>query len=237
MADSNTRPSVADTFTRLLRLNLTGGPRVVSREQLMEESEAHIARVARRASSIEQQIAAQILANPHDYRRWEVEHERLMTAVARPNRSAVQARALLSTAFSLVHRKALFEYLRGHAVRGTGRRELMAHFHGKRSYSLAIVAEHGNYLRGSASLICAEHVGTTMLAHQAFGASFRRYEQLYAEYFRSYCDSYLAPPATAEDDSDSMRSLLPHLKRDVLDVRARLLALPVAPPAGAKPRR
>ena len=237
MSASSTRPSIADTFTRLLRLNLTGGPPVVSRELLMEESEAHMARVARGAASIEQQIAAQILANPHDYRRWEVEHARLMMAVARPNRGAVQARALLSTAFSLVHRKALFEYLRGHAVRGTSRRDLMQHFHGTRSYSQAIVAEHSNYLRGSASLLCAEHFGATILVHQAFGDPFRRYEQLYSEYFRSYCDSYLAPPAQAEDDSDSMRALLPHLKRDVLDVRARLLALPVTPAAGRRSKR
>ena len=237
MADSSARASIADTFTRLLRLNLTGGPAALSREQLMEESEAHIARVARRAASIEQQIAAQILANPHDYRRWEVEHEQLMAAVARPNKSAVQARTLLSSAFSLAHRKALFEYLRAHAVRGPGRRELMQHFHGNRSYSQAIVAEHSNYLRSSASLICTEHFGATILAHEGFGAPFRRYEQLYAEYFRSYCDSYLAPPSAAEDDSDSMRAFLPHLKRDVLDVRARLLALPVTPPAGTHSKR
>ena len=237
MSASSARPSIADTFTRLLRLNLTGGPPVVSRELLMEESEAHIARIARRDASLEQQIAAQILANPHDYRRWEVEHERLMAAVARPNRSAVQARALLSTAFSLVHRRALFEYLRGHAVRGTGRRDLMQHFHGNRSYSQAMVTEHSNYLRSSASLLCAEHFGTTILVHQAFGDPFRRYEQLYAEYFRSYCDSYLAPPAAANGDSDSVRTLLPFLKRDVLDVRARLLALPIAPAVGAQTRR
>ena len=237
MSASSARPSIADTFTRLLRLNLTGGPPVVSRELLMEESEAHIARIARRDASLEQQIAAQILANPHDYRRWEVEHERLMAAVARPNRSAVQARALLSTAFSLVHRRALFEYLRGHAVRGTGRRDLIQHFHGNRSYSQAMVTEHSNYLRSSASLLCAEHFGTTILVHQAFGDPFRRYEQLYAEYFRSYCDSYLAPPAAANGDSDSVRTLLPYLKRDVLDVRARLLALPIAPAVGAQTRR
>jgi hypothetical protein len=237
MADSSARSSIADTFTKLLRLNLAGGPPLVTREQLMAESEAHIARAARKGPSPEQQVAAQILANPTDYRNWEAEHERLMAAVARPNRSGVQTRALLSTAFSLVHRKALFEYLRGHEVRGLGRRELIQHFHGQKSYTQAIVAEHSNYLRSSASLICAEHFGTTILAHQAFGSPFRRYEHLYAEYFRSYCDSYLTPPSKTEDVSDSMRALLPHLKRDVLDVRARLLAMPATPPPGAPSRR
>mgnify|MGYP007099633586 CR=1 FL=1 len=96
MPDSNARSSIADTFTKLLRLNLAGGPPLVTHEQLMAESEAHIARAARKSASPEQQIATQILANPTDYRAWEAEHERLMAAVARPNRSAVQARALLS---------------------------------------------------------------------------------------------------------------------------------------------
>jgi hypothetical protein len=237
MPDSNARSTIADTFTKLLRLNLAGGPALVTHEQLMAESEAHIARTARKNSSPEQQIAAQILANPTDYRSWEAEHERLMAAVARPNRSAVQARALLSMAFSLVHRKALFEYLRGHAVRGPERRELIQHFHGQKSYSQAIVTEHSNFLRSSASLLCAEHFGTTILVHQAFGSPFRRYEQLYSEYFRSYCDSYLTPQSKLEDVSDSMRALLPHLKRDVLDVRARLLAMSPAAPPGAPTRR
>jgi hypothetical protein len=237
MPDSNARSSIADTFTKLLRLNLAGGPPLVSREQLMAESEAHLARTARKNTSPEQQIAAQILANPTDYRAWEAEHERLMAAVARPNRLAIQARALLSMAFSLVHRKALFEYMRSHSLRGTGRRDLIQHFHGHKSYSQAILTEHNNFLRSSASLICAEHFGTTILAHQAFGGQFRRYEHLYAEYFRSYCDSFLTPKSVIEDVSDSMRALLPHLKRDVLDVRARLLAMPATAPPGAPSRR
>jgi len=45
-------------------LNLAGGPPLVTREQLMAESEAHITRTARKASSPEQQVATQILANP-----------------------------------------------------------------------------------------------------------------------------------------------------------------------------
>ena len=236
MPASSARPSIADTFTRLLRLNLAGGPPLVSREQLMEESEARLARSARSGTGREQQIASQILANPLDYRRWESEHSRLMAAVATPTRNRLQVRALLSSSFSLVHRKALFEYLRSHATRGANRRVLVQHFHGHKSYSQAVVAEHGNYLRSSASLICTEQIGATLLAHQAFGDPFRRYEQLYSEYFRSYCDSYLAPPSTnagdGDDEGDSVRTLLPYLKRDVLEVRARLLAMPAAPEPG-----
>jgi hypothetical protein len=237
MAESPARASIADTFTRLLRLSLPGGSRLVSREQLMAASEAELARVARHGQAREQQLAAQLLASPLDYRRWETEHLRLMSGVANPKRNSGQARALLAATFSLIHRRALFEYLRGHTLRGTARRDLVQHFHGQESFTKAMVAEHGIYQRSSASLICTEHLGTTLLVHQAFGDPLRRYENLYAEYFRSYCDSFLAPPADAESDSDSVRMLLPHLKRDVLDVRTRLMAMPPVPAPGSRPTR
>lgn len=237
MAASTPRKSIADTFSRLLRLNLAGGPPLMSSAQLMAESEALLARAARHGSAREQQIAGQLLACPSEYQRWEAEHTRLMGTVASPVRNGPQVRALLSTAFTLVHRKALFEYMRSHELRGDARRLLVQHFNGHKSYTQAVVAEHGNFLRGSASLICVEKIGTTLLVHQAFGDPFRRYENLYSEYFRSYCDSYLAPPATDLGDTDSVRTLLPYLKRDVLDVRARLLAMPAVHEAGTQARR
>ena len=141
----------------------------------------------------------------------------------------------VDAALSLVHRKALFEHLHSHARRGEDRRFLIAHFLGQKSYSQAVVAEHGNYQRSVASLACIEQIGTTLLPHQAFGDLLRRYENLYTEYFRSYCNSLLTPANEAAEMSDSMRTLIPYLKRDVLDERARLLALPAL--AGAQSAR
>ena len=238
MAASSAGESIADTFTRLLRLSLPGAARLVSREQLMAASEAELARIARSGQPREQQLAGQLLASPLAYRSWETEHLRLMSAVANPKRNSGQARALLATTFSLLHRRALFEYLRSHTLRGAARRELVQHIHGQGSYSKAMIAEHGIYQRSSASLLCTEHIGATLLVHQAFGDLLRRYQNLYAEYFRSYCDSYLAPPPSLEaGDTDSVRMLLPHLKRDVLDLRARLLAMPAVPAPGTRAAR
>jgi hypothetical protein len=201
----------------------------------MEESEALLAQAARSGPPREQRVAAQLRAHPADFRRWESEHSRLMATVAGAPRAGLQVRALLSTSFALIHRRALFEYLREHALRGAARRLLVQHFHGFNSYTQAVVAEHGNFLRSCASLICAEGIGATLLAHQAFGEPLRAYEQLYAEYFRSYCHSVLVPATSAEDDTVS--ALLPYLKQDVLEVRARLLAMPPAPERGARAAR
>jgi hypothetical protein len=203
----------------------------------MEASESQLTRAARAGSSLEQQITRPLLADPKSYRAWESEHARLMDAVASQPNGEREARSLLSTAFSLVHRKALFEYMRAHPPREAARRLLIQHFHGNKTYSKAMVAEHGNYQRGFASLLCVEHIGSTLLIHQAFGEPFRGYEHKYAEYFRSYCNSFLAPPTPEGDSSDSVRMLLPYLKRDVLDVRSRLLAMPSSGEHGTRATR
>ena len=235
MPTARAKPTIADTFTRLLRLNLAGSPARVTRAQLMVDSEQELARIAASGSTKERTIASALRSTPGDYRKWEAEHGRLMSAVAGEANGERQARALLSAALSLIHRKALFEYLHSHARRGEDRRFLIAHFHGQRGYSQAVVAEHGNYQRSIASLACIEHIGATLLSHQAFGEPLRRYENLYADYFRSYCNSLLTPANEAAEMSDSMRTLIPYLKRDVLEERTRLLALPAT--AGAHATR
>jgi hypothetical protein len=236
MAESTRKPGIADTFTRLMRLNVAGGPPPLSAKQLIEESETQLERAARSGTVYEQQVAGQILASPLEYRRWESEHARAMAQVAGAPRIGLQMRALLSNAFTLIHRKALFEYLRDRAPRGGTRRTLIRHFHGDHSYTQSIVAEHGNYLRGAASLLCTEKIGTTLLAHQAFGEPLDEYERLYGEYFASYCDSVLLPGDGGGLEGDSVRSLLTYLKRDILEVRTRLLAMPPVPERRRQPR-
>jgi hypothetical protein len=226
MARPAAKATIADTFTRLLRLDLAaGGPRL-SLEQLMEDSDAELAQAARNGRPEQQRIASQILGNPQDYRRWESEHLRLMTAVAGTPRAGLQVRALLSMAFSLTHRKALFEYLREHRLRGNRRRLLVHHFHGHSTYSHAVIAEHANYLRSAASLICAERIGGGRLAHQAFGEPLQQYEQRYVEYFSGYCQSVLQ--SGDSEDGDNTRAMLIMLKQDVLALRARLMAMPAS---------
>lgn len=220
------KPSIADTFTRLLRLTLpaSAGPTLST---LMEASEARLSTAARHGTPREQLVASRLRDNPRDYRRWELEHSQLLDRVVKVPRLALQSQALLNTGFSLLHRKALFELLSSGALRGWQRRQLISHFHGGHSYTQAMVAEHGTYLRSSASLLCIEHIGATTLTHPAFGDPLRSYEQAYAEYFRTYCRCAIAVHLTPDDDSE--RELLPDLKRELLAQRTRLLALPIRP--------
>jgi|GEM_PF-1104146 len=227
MAATAEKSTIADTFSRLLRLTLPASPGLTG-TQLMDISEVHLSTVARANPSTEQLIASRVLDNPRDFRRWESEHARLMDGVAREPRQGLKVRSLLSLSFSLMHRKALFEYLRSHAARGHKRRLLVAHFHGGYSYTQSMVAEHGNYLRSAASLLCATHIGATTFVHQAFGDPLRGYGQVHMEYFRSYCDSLIAPAGGPH--ANAIQVLLPQLKREVLELRTRLLAMPAQPP-------
>jgi hypothetical protein len=192
---------------------------------LMDASEERLDAAAHSGTALEQHIAARLRDNPRDYRRWEMEHSGFMERVLKAPRPALQATALLSLGFSLLHRQSLFEFLRTSALRGAQRRALVAHFHGGHSYSQAIVAEHGNYLRSAASLICVEHIGTTLLKHPAFGEPLRKYQQAYGEYFRTYCHSATMPASMSA--SDTTQPLLPALKFDLHELRTNMLAMPV----------
>jgi len=217
---------IADTFTRLLRLTLAGGAELTL-TQLMDASEERLGTAARSGSSHEQLIATRLRDNPRDYRRWELEHSTHMERVLKAPRRSQQAIALLSLGFSLTHRRALFDFLRSTTLRGWRRRLLVKHFHGGHSYSQAMVAEHGVYLRSAASLICVEHLGTGKLPHPAFGDPFLKYQQSYVEYFRTYCRSAMTPQNALESDTE--QALLPALKFDLLEMRSKLLAMPTEP--------
>jgi hypothetical protein len=229
MARAAARRRIAETVTRLLgrdgdarlpRLNLA---------QLMDASDVQLALAARSGSAEQRRIAGQIRGNPRDFQRWESGHKRLMATVAGVPRAGLQARALLSAAFSLIHRKALFEYLRDHRLRGADRRRLIGHFHGQGSHTRAVVTEHANYLCSAASLVCVRRIGAGLLAHPAFGDPLPHYEQAYVEYFAAYCRSVLATGDDAE--AEHTHALLILLKQEVLALRHQLIELPVPRPA------
>src|SRR2546429_391175 len=158
----------------------------------MEESEARVEMAARFDSPADALVADRILKNPDAYRRWEAEHNRLMRAVSEQMRLPRQVVALRSTAFALVHRKAIFEYLRDRQTTGVRRHRVFALFYGIRDYSNAVLAEHGNYVRCSWSYLCTFHPAEHLMQDAAFDEPLRMYEQWYSEYFRAYCDVALA---------------------------------------------
>src|SRR5678816_4616369 len=96
----------------------------LSHNRLMEESQRRLANAVVSGQPIEERVATRILDNTRDYRRWEDEHAMLMRRIAAERLPGVQKVQLLEISFALVHRKALFEYLRDEQVRGVKRNEI-----------------------------------------------------------------------------------------------------------------
>jgi len=200
-----------------------GDFRRLSHDRRMEESQRRLASAALSGLPNEERVAARILDDARGYRRWEDEHATLMRRIAAERLPSVQKSQLLNTALSLIHRKALFEYLRDEQVRGSRREEIMAHFFSHRDYSSAVVGEHGRYMRSAASYFCSSYVGSHVMFDAVFETPLGEYEDLYASYFRTYCSTVLAT-----DDNAVAKSMLPvlvELKAQIGEWRKALIAL------------
>jgi len=201
----------------------TGDFRRLSHDRLMEESQQRLANAVQSGLPSEERVATRILDNGRDYLRWENEHATLMRRIAVERLPSIQKAQLLDISLALIHRKAFFEYLRDEQVRGIKRQEIMAHFSANRDYTSAVVAEHGRYVRSAASYLCSSHVGSNVMFEALFETPLAEYEDLYAGYFRTYCNTLLA----SDDDAvaKSMTAVLVDLKAQIGEWRKALNAL------------
>ena len=195
--------------------------------RLMEESEYCVAQTARSGSGEQRVVASRIIEHPAAYRRWEADHDRVMRGVSDQSRMQNQVVALRSAAMSLIHRRALFEYLRDHKVTGPRRRQLFRIFYGYREYVDSVLTEHGHYLRSSSSLICTQFLAGKLMADAAMDEPLRLYEDWYREYFRVFCELELAQSAQEREAVASLEPLRPLLKHRIVEARREILQLPV----------
>jgi hypothetical protein len=203
--------------------------RAYKHARLMEESEMRVEVAARSGPPEEMLVASRILEHPAAYRLWESEHDRLMRTVSEQARLARQIVALRSTAFTLMHRKAMFEYLRDRQVTGARRHKLFSLFYGSRDYANAVIAEHGNYVRCGSSFLCTNHLAEQLMNDAAFAEPLQLYEEWYTEYFRIFCDVALAETEEEKQAAGAMEALKPLLKRRLAEARQSILVMPQAP--------
>lgn len=174
-------------------------------------------------------IASRVLEDPAAWHAWEGEHSNMMRSVAGRSRPIEQVRELRVASFGLIHRKAPFAFLRASGARGESRRRLLRHLRPGSSYGRALLREHTVFLRSAASYLCASHAGRVIALDYVFEDPIFRYEELYTEYFTTYCDVSIA----ADDDQEvaSKRALLPLLKAQLAEQRRVLLDLPPEGPS------
>jgi hypothetical protein len=196
---------------------------------LMEESELSLAAAARIGPPEQVLVASRILAHPASYRHWEAEHDRLLRGISAHARLAPQIGALRSATFTLIHRKALFEYIRDRSLTGTKRHRLFALFYGARDYTNSVIAEHASFMRCSSSHICMEHLAAQLMRDAAFEEPMQLYQEWYADYFRVFCDVALAETEEEKLELAPVEALKPLLKHRLREARDAILKLPQVP--------
>jgi hypothetical protein len=189
----------------------------------MEESQRGLHEAAMSGEPDDERIATRVLDDARLYCRWKNEHATLMRRIAAERLPAIQKAELLTISLSLIHRKALFEYLRDERIRGLRRQRIMTHFFAHRDYASAVAAEHGRYIHCAASYVCSHHVGSRVMFDTLFESPLAEYEDLYASYFRTYCEVELASDRDAA--AQSMLPLLLDLKAQIGEWRQALIAL------------
>jgi hypothetical protein len=201
----------------------------ISQARLMEESELCVAEAARFGSPAQMMVANRLMSHPEAYRHWESEHSQLMRRVSHHTYLNRQVDALRATALTLLHRKAVFEYLQEHQLTRSQRHRLMGLFHSLKDYSASVIAEHGNYLRGATSYWCSHHVARRLMKDGVFAEPLHLYQERYTDYFRVFCDVELADTEEEQQAVASMRLLKPLLKLQLAEARRAILTMPYRP--------
>lgn len=192
-------------------------------ERLMWVSHSHVQATARDNSHAQQIVALRLMQHPNSYSEWEQQHSQLMRQVCRPKQFRAQLVRMRATTLRLIHRRAVFEYLRDRKITGTKRHLYIEMFYGPRDYANSLIREHGHYTRSWASASCSRFIGTEVLQDPAFEAPMAEYEQMFGEYFRLFCDVQLA--AAANEPAVCDAPLLPILKERADEARERLVRL------------
>jgi hypothetical protein len=201
----------------------------ISQARLMEESELCVAEAAKFGTPAQMLVATRLMSHPDSYRRWESEHSQLMRRVSCHTYLNRQVVALRSTALTLLHRKAVFEYLQERQLTGSQRHRLMELFHSLRDYSASLIAEHGNYLRGASSYWCSHHLARRLMKDGVFAEPLLLYQERYSDYFRVFCDVELAETEAEKQVVEPMRMLQPLLKAQLAEARREILTMPYRP--------
>jgi hypothetical protein len=186
----------------------------------MRESTDRVHVALHSADPNEHLVASRLLESPAAFRTWESEHSGLMLEIANPSFNRTQAALLKKATLRLIHRKALFEYLRDGQIRGNERRRIITSFHPTQDYTRSIIAEHGLYLRKACSFLCTSHVGGNVVRDPGFFDPMVRYQELYAEYFQLFCRANFGVDSAG---AEPQVELLPLLKLQLEECRLAIM--------------
>lgn len=154
-------------------------------QRLMDESEQALLDATDAKSKRESRIAEYILSDPNMHRLWEARHAELVRPVAEQGKRIPQVFALRDIEVRLVHKRALFDHIRHHKLRGLEREQMFAAFYGPKDIQDAILLEHRQYMLAVSSHLSTGHLINVM--YDPLGNRLlRQYAALYMDYFDLY---------------------------------------------------
>ncbi len=152
----------------------------------MQESEFALQSATESPDERVSRIANTIIDDGRMYRRWESEHANLLVPVAEHRKNVAQLMELRNAEVQLVHRRALFRYLRRTGLNGAPREQLFRTIHATRDFNDALLTEHRRYMLAVSSHVSADHLIDVMK-----DVSSRRlldvYAATYDRYFEMRC--------------------------------------------------
>jgi len=181
--------------------------------QLMTASEYALQDATESPVPRESRIASTILDDDKKYREWELRHANLLRPVAEQSARKYQVLALRHADVQLIHRRALFQYLQTHEVRGELRQQLFRLFHTTLDFDEAVLAEHRQYMLAFSSGISTNHIIDVM--HDSSSTRLvEQYEKTFARYFEMKCFVATASDSdTVKIVHSSLRDVQGHLMR------------------------
>jgi hypothetical protein len=151
----------------------------------MDESEQVLLDATDAKSRRDSRIAEYILSDPNMHRLWEARHAELVRPVAEQRKRVPQVFALRDIEVRLVHKRALFDHIRHHKLRGLEREQMFAAFYGPKDIQDAILVEHRQYMLAVSSHLSTDHLINVM--YDPLGNRLlRQYPTLYTDYFDLY---------------------------------------------------
>jgi hypothetical protein len=199
----------------------------LTQKRLMEESENCMEKTLGHGTPRQRSIVNRIYDNPRDFARWESAHCRLMRDVARKKSAAEQLFQLRKTYCGLISNTALVDLLRENRVSGMARKVLFEYFYASLDYDQAILIEHGRFLHGSSSLLCADHLQLRLMQDRQFIDTLDDYKETYAQYFSLFCNAIIAEK---RGEDYMLMPLIKELKNRLVVKQAYILSLPFDPP-------
>lgn len=186
--------------------------------QLMTESEYALQDASESPVPRESRIASTVLSDNKKYREWELRHANLLLPVAEQSARKYQVLALRHADIALIHRRALFQYLQTHEVRGELRERLFRLFHTTLDFNEAILAEHRQYMLAFSSGISTNHI-IDIMRDDTSTHLVQQYETTFARYFEMKC---FVATARDSDTVKIVRSSLRDLQGHLLRLRRRM---------------